>query len=184
MTQGTSQTVNFKYDAGTVLIGGAFDDQFLGTGDGCSVTAVSVNAPDNPVNASTITSITFAPTVAVCGQVRSVGSLRTAARMLQWPLHHAGQLAWQRRLKLCLLQFIDNSVGNLALIAFDTTTATTTSGYSAYACKFTLQFTLVPQSADSVNPAQLFPEANAAEAIPGNFLKVAHHTRHGSVQHA
>lgn len=68
---------------------------------------------------------------------------------------------------------MDNSVGNLALIAFDTSSYISTDpGYTVYACKFTLTFTLVPESTSSVDPSQLFPEANAADPLPGSFLKV------------
>ena len=186
MTQGTSQTVNFDYDTTRyVLIGGSFDGQFLATGDGCSVTAASTTAAANPVNASTITSITFAPVVAVCGQVSlPAGAPRTADTALskhekacgQGQALHNGMLLLVMLLAMttiCVLQFTDNSVGDLSLIAFDTATqATTEAGYTVYACKFTLTFTLVPESTATVDPSQLFPEANAADPLPGSFLKV------------
>ena len=163
MQQGTSQTVNFNYDTTTyVLIGGSYMDQFLSSGDGCSVTATSTLAAVNSINQSTITSITFAPTVAVCNQVRGrqevPGCLLLSFRQL--------------RLTPSALQFVNNNVGDLSLLAFDASTATAASGYSAYACKFTLALTLVPESASSVDPSQLFPEANAADPLPGSFLKV------------
>ena len=81
MNQGTSQTVKFSYSSTLVVIGGSYGDQFLSSGDGCDVTAVSANAPTNGVNASTLTSITFAPTTSVCSEVLPCPVIHMAERL-------------------------------------------------------------------------------------------------------
>ena len=72
-----------------------------------------------------------------------------------------------------VLQFTGNTKGELSFLAFDTKGAVSApSSYKAEACKFTVTLTLLPNALSSVSSDQLFPQADAADALPGSFLKV------------
>ena len=72
-----------------------------------------------------------------------------------------------------MLQFTGNTKGELSFLAFDTKGAVSApSSYRAEACKFTVTLTLLPNALSSVSSDQLFPQADAADALPGSFLKV------------
>ena len=73
-----------------------------------------------------------------------------------------------------VLQFVANTDGQLTFLAFETKGASNpdASTYTTSACKFVVELKLLPNALSSVDASQLFPEANAADALPGSFLKV------------
>ena len=71
------------------------------------------------------------------------------------------------------VQYYNNTIGTLSVLAFDTSLDTYSNGeYQAAACKFDVGVIIVPSPQSQLSADQLFPLTDGAAPLPGSMLKV------------